>query len=76
MFPLGNFIGSGVYGVLSDRYGRKKVCTIVNVLLINIGLLSAFAPSYLWIIILRLIIGILNISQDQLTTYCVEFMPI
>ena len=76
MYPLGNFLGSGVYGVLADRYGRKKVMTIANAFLLYFGLLSAFAPSYLWLIILRLVIGILTISGNQVTTYCVEFMPI
>ena len=76
MYPLGNFLGSGVYGILADRYGRKKIMTIANVLLLHIGLLSAFAPSYFWLIFLRLVIGIFTISGNQVTTYCVEFMPI
>ena len=76
MYPLGNLMGSWVYGILADKYGRKKIIALANVLLLFIGLLSAFAPSYFWLIVLRLIIGVLTISGNQVTTYCVEFMPI
>ena len=76
MFPLGNLLGSFPIGVLCDRYGRRKVVNIANFFLIYFALMSAFAPSYEWIIALRFILGFLGIAANQSTTYCVEFMPV
>lgn len=76
MYPLGNLIGSFPFGVLCDKYGRKKVVTIAHIFGIYFCFMSAFVPSYYWIIVVRLILGILGISANQASTYCVEFMPI
>ena len=76
MYPIGNLIGSIPIGILSDKYGRKRVLRITNIFLLFFSTLSAFAPKYYWMVLLRLIIGVFGISGNQATTYCVEFMPI
>ena len=76
MFPLGNMLGSFPFGILCDKYGRRNVVNIANVFLVYFALMSAFVPSYQWVIVLRFILGFLGISANQSATYCVEFMPV
>ena len=76
IYPLGSAIGSFPIGILSDKYGRKKVVIICHIFLIYFSLMSAFVPNYYWVNVLRLIMGIFGISGNQSSTYCIEFMPI
>lgn len=74
MFPLGNMVGINPLGYLCDRYGRKRVVNLANIFLILFSLLSAFAPSYTWLVIIRFVLGAIDVATAMCTTYCVEFM--
>ncbi|KAI6646768.1 Synaptic vesicle 2-related protein-like [Oopsacas minuta] len=76
MYPIGSAVGSNIYGILADRYGRKKVINIANYFVMLFGILSAIVPNYGWLLTTRFLIGMLIISGNQVTTYCVEFMPV
>src|SRR5208283_3454463 len=55
---LGMLVGSFLAGVLGDRYGRRFTWQ-ANLLVIGVtSLAAAFAPSMLWLIAIRLIMGL------------------
>ncbi|KFV49727.1 Solute carrier family 22 member 2, partial [Tyto alba] len=56
----GFFIGSTNIGYIADRFGRK-FC-ILNTILANVvcGTLLVFMPTYLWIVILRFLQGLVS----------------
>ena len=76
MSSVGNWIASAPTGFLCDKYGRKSVIIITHVLVAYFGILTAFVPSYTWLVILRFILGIVAVSGNQAATYSVEFMPV
>ena len=76
MFPFGNIIGSTPIGFLCDKYGRKNVVNIANIFLLYYSLMSAFVPSYFWLIAVRFLLGVTSIAANMGGTYCIEFMPV
>lgn len=54
---LGMMLSATFWGHLSDRYGRKPALTLCGVLLFLYGLLSAVAPSFTWLLLLRGLVG-------------------
>jgi SHS family lactate transporter-like MFS transporter len=54
MRPLGAFI----FGLLADRFGRRIPLMIDIIFYSVIELLTAFAPSYSWLLIFRILYGI------------------
>ncbi|XP_046418645.1 synaptic vesicle 2-related protein [Neodiprion fabricii] len=72
---LGMMLSSTFWGNLSDRYGRKQALTICAVLLFYYGFLSAFAPNFLWILLLRGLVGFAIGCVPQSVTLYAEFLP-
>ena len=60
---LGAFVGAFVFGRLADIFGRKVVYTAVAAIMIFGAVASALAPSFLFLVIARLILG-LGIGGD------------
>ena len=60
---LGSFVGAFAFGRIADVFGRKKVYVIVAVIMIFGALASAFAPSFIWLVAARLVLG-LGIGGD------------
>lgn len=60
---LAAFLGAFVFGRLADVFGRKKIYGLEAVLMAVGAILSAFAPSILWLLIFRFIMG-LGIGGD------------
>jgi MFS family permease len=60
---LGAFVGAFAFGRIADVIGRKKVYVTVAVIMIFGALASAFAPSFLWLVAARLVLG-LGIGGD------------
>nr|CAD7460197.1 unnamed protein product [Timema tahoe] len=54
---LGMMLSSTFWGNLSDRYGRKQALTLCAVLLFYYGVLSSLAPNFLWVLLLRGLVG-------------------
>ncbi|KAI6646765.1 hypothetical protein LOD99_12885 [Oopsacas minuta] len=75
MFPLGNMIGVNPLGYLCDKYGRRRVVNVANIFIILLSAVSAFVPNFTWLIIMRFMLGLIDVATSMCTTYCVEFMP-
>ena len=60
---LGAFVGAFVFGRIADIFGRKVVYTTVAAIMIVGAIASALAPSFLFLVIARLILG-LGIGGD------------
>ncbi|XP_062981496.1 solute carrier family 22 member 2-like [Elgaria multicarinata webbii] len=57
---VGFFVGSISIGYMADRFGRK-LCLLITILINSIsGVLLAFAPSYTWAVVFRLIQGLVS----------------
>ncbi len=60
---LGAFFGAIIFGRIADVLGRKWVYTGVAVIMMTGALFSAFAPSFIWLVIARFVLG-LGIGGD------------
>lgn len=60
---LGAFVGAFVFGRLADVYGRKTVYVSVAAIMIAGALASAAAPSFIWLVVARFVLG-LGIGGD------------
>ena len=60
---LGAFVGAFTFGRIADVMGRKNVYVVVAIIMIVGAILSAVAPSVLWLIVARFILG-LGIGGD------------
>ncbi|XP_023954322.1 organic cation transporter protein-like [Bicyclus anynana] len=58
LFQFGVFIGSLLFGIASDRYGRKKALLVSAVLEMFTGIMAAFMPDYWSFTIIRLFLGL------------------
>ena len=71
-FALAQFIFSPVMGNLSDQYGRRPVL-LFSLLGFGIDyLILAFAPSYSWLLIGRIIAGITGASFTTASAYIAD----
>ncbi|KAJ8949004.1 hypothetical protein NQ314_008305 [Rhamnusium bicolor] len=68
-------LSSTFWGNLSDRYGRKHALTLCAILLFYYGLLSSVAPSFMWILLLRGLVGFAIGCTPQSVTLYAEFLP-
>ncbi len=57
-FFLGMLIGAAAFGRLADRYGRRRILFVTVACDAVFGLLSAFAPGFIILIVLRFLTGI------------------
>ncbi|KAG8376302.1 hypothetical protein BUALT_Bualt09G0049200 [Buddleja alternifolia] len=71
----GMLVGAYFWGVISDAYGRKKGILGVATITAVAGLLSAFSPNYISLIILRCITGIGLGGMNIFTAWFLEFVP-
>ncbi|XP_031711837.1 synaptic vesicle 2-related protein isoform X1 [Anarrhichthys ocellatus] len=72
---LGMGIGSPVVGSVSDIYGRKAGLMLCMCWALFYGLLSAFAPVYGWLLVLRGLVGCGLGGAPQSVTLYSEFLP-
>jgi MFS family permease len=52
------FVGAVVFGRFADVFGRRRVYGLEAAIMVVGALGSAFSPSFLWLIIFRVIVGI------------------
>ena len=50
-------IGAFIFGILADRYGRRRVIFASAVLNTVFGIATALATNYYWILIARILVG-------------------
>lgn len=72
---IGMMISSSIWGNVADKYGRKLGLTMCMVWTLYYGLLSAFAPFYIWILVLRGLVGFGIGGVPQSVTLYTEFLP-
>ncbi|XP_058113435.1 organic cation/carnitine transporter 7 isoform X2 [Magnolia sinica] len=71
----GMLVGAYSWGIVSDNYGRRKGFLITALITGGAGLLSAFAPNYISLVILRCLVGIGLGGGHVLLSWFLEFVP-
>ena len=59
IYFAGVMIGGVIFGMISDRFGRRKVLLFTMYAHIIVGVAVSFIPSYAWFVSLRFILGFL-----------------
>ncbi|AWP07085.1 Sugar tr domain containing protein [Scophthalmus maximus] len=72
---IGMMISSSLWGNISDKYGRKTGLKMSVLWTMFYGLMSAFAPVYGWILVLRALVGFGIGGAPQSVTLYSEFLP-
>ncbi|XP_005078990.1 synaptic vesicle 2-related protein isoform X1 [Mesocricetus auratus] len=72
---IGMMSSSTLWGNISDQYGRKTGLKISVLWTLYYGVLSAFAPVYSWILVLRGLVGFGIGGVPQSVTLYAEFLP-
>ena len=49
--------GSVLFGILADKYGRRRIIIISAALNTVFGMFTALAPTYYWILTARILVG-------------------
>ncbi|KAL0880249.1 hypothetical protein ABMA27_002706 [Loxostege sticticalis] len=70
LFQLGTLIGSVLFGMASDRFGRKKPLLLGVVLQVSMGVGAAYAPDYWTFTILRFIVG-MSVGGTMVTGFVI-----
>ena len=52
------FVGAFAFGRIADVLGRKKIYGLEAVLMVGGALASAFAPSLIWLLVFRFVLGL------------------
>ncbi|XP_054783600.1 organic cation/carnitine transporter 7 [Prosopis cineraria] len=71
----GMLIGSYSWGIVSDKHGRRKGFLVPALITAIAGLLSAFSPSYIFLVIFRFMVGIGLGGGPVLASWFLEFVP-
>ncbi|KAM4675757.1 putative transporter SVOPL [Discoglossus pictus] len=75
MVFFGYMIFSIVFGLLADRYGRLKILFVSFIWGAFFSLLTSFAPSYIWFVFLRCMVGCGVSGHAQGLIIKAEFLP-
>lgn len=57
--------GAMFFGIIADKYGRRKVILTSAILNTIFGISTGFAPSYIWILIARTLVGFALAGASQ-----------
>lgn len=71
----GMLVGAYSWGVVSDKYGRRKGFIITAVVTSLAGFLSAFSPNYISLVITRCLVGLGLGGGPVLSSWFLEFIP-
>ncbi|KAJ0090863.1 hypothetical protein Patl1_14009 [Pistacia atlantica] len=72
----GMLLGAYSWGLISDNYGRRKCFLSIASVTSGAGLLSAFSPNYLLLVISRCLVGFGLGGGPVFLAYFLEFIPI
>lgn len=73
---VGFLFGAFLWGFVADMFGRKNALFMVIFLSAAFGYLSAFSPSFGWIVFLRCMLGLSAAGSNQGITFCIEYLPV
>lgn len=72
----GIMVGAYFFGSFANRYGRKRAFLLACIIISTGGFVTAAAPSFAWLLVIRLVVGFgiggAGIAFDLLA----EFMPV
>ncbi|XP_020593141.1 organic cation/carnitine transporter 7-like [Phalaenopsis equestris] len=71
----GMLVGASTWGVVSDNFGRRKGFVFTALVTSVAGFLSAFAPNYISLVILRFFVGAGLGGGPVLFSWFLEFVP-
>ncbi|XP_059155982.1 synaptic vesicle 2-related protein-like [Physella acuta] len=71
----GMMCSSSFWGSICDKYGRKTELILCSVITCYFGILSSFAPNFIWMLILRGLVGFGIGGAPQSVTLYAEFLP-
>ncbi|XP_022143369.1 organic cation/carnitine transporter 7 isoform X2 [Momordica charantia] len=71
----GMLVGAYSWGIVSDKYGRRSGFFITATITSVAGFLSAFAPNYISLLVLRCLVGIGLGGGPVLASWFLEFIP-
>eukprot|EP00736_Rhodelphis_marinus_P011399 Rmarinus@m.2383 len=72
---IGMCAGAATWGLISDKYGRRKTYMMVAVFTFVAGLASAAAPNYPMLLLLRALVGFGVAGSHVAFTLFAEFLP-
>ena len=72
---VGQMFGASGWGKFSDKYGRKKSILMCAIYTVFYGFLSAFSPNFIWLLVMRTLVGIGVGGVPQAVTIFSEFLP-
>lgn len=80
---FGALVGSTLWGLFADNFGRQKAIFGMGFVLLGFGALSAVKltpddrkyPGYPWLLVCRFGVGLGTSCIPQLSTYYIEFLP-
>ncbi|XP_023394949.1 putative transporter SVOPL isoform X1 [Loxodonta africana] len=75
MVFFGYMVFSIFFGLLADRYGRRKILFISFLWGAYFSLLTSFSPSYIWFVFLRTMVGCGVSGHSQGLIIKTEFLP-
>ncbi|XP_013360424.1 PREDICTED: putative transporter SVOPL isoform X3 [Chinchilla lanigera] len=75
MVFFGYMVSSILFGLLADRYGRWKILLLSFLWGAYFSLLTSFAPSYVWFVFLRTMVGCGVSGHAQGLIIKTEFLP-
>ncbi|EUB62606.1 Synaptic vesicle 2-related protein [Echinococcus granulosus] len=73
---IGFFFGAPIWGLFSDRFGRKRCFVLVLSWVSYTGLATAVSPNFIWLIILRGLVGFGIGGEGSAYTLMSEFLPV
>eukprot|EP00794_Sanderia_malayensis_P013937 gene13937-15389_t len=72
---LGFMFGNLLWGWTSDHHGRKRAVILSTVCVFYFGILTAFSPSYYWVLVIRFVVGFSLSGSINSVTIVAEFLP-
>jgi sugar porter (SP) family MFS transporter len=73
---VGCLLGSLIAGVLSDRFGRKKLLVASGFLFAVSSVLTGLAPTFFWFVVWRIVGGVaIGLASNLSPTYIAEAAP-
>lgn len=69
-------LGELFFGIIADKYGRRRAIFSGALSFTVFGLLTGFAPAFFWVVLLRMLAGFSLAGTTQGTTLIMEYLPI